>query len=111
MPGRNTGTAAELDRILKELGNTADDVATALHTQGIKGVRNAARYLNPLVRYVQGQLKVDALGMDVMKGDTLRLVFQPKKKEEVSLPPAVMQFLEAFNRGEYPHLEMASDES
>ena len=61
MPGKNTGTSAELGRILKELGNTADDVATALQAQGIKGVRNAARYLNPLVRYVQGQLKVDAL--------------------------------------------------
>src|ERR1700678_382352 len=111
MPGRNTGAAAELGRILKELGNSADEVATALQAKGIKGVRNAARFLNPLVRYVQGQLKVDALGLDVMKGDTLRLIFHQKKKEEISLPQAVMQFLEAFNQGDYPELEMASDET
>ena len=111
MPGKNTGVGAELGRILKELGNTADEVATALQAQRIRGVRNAARFLNPLVRYVHGQLKVDALGLDVMKGDTLRLTFHQKRKEEASLPQVVIQFLEAFNRGEYPELELASDES
>ena len=85
-------------------------MATALQAQRIRGVRNAARFLNPLVRY-HGQLKVDALGLDVMKGDTLRLTFYQKRKEEASLPQAVIQFLEAFNRGEYPELELASDES
>ena len=50
MPGKNTGAGAELARILKELGNTADEVAAALQAKGIKGVRNTARFLNPLVR-------------------------------------------------------------
>jgi hypothetical protein len=111
MPGRNTGATSELGKILKELGNTADEVATALQAKGIKGVRNSARQLNPLVRYVQRHLKVDALGLDVMKGDTLRLVFHQKRKEEVSLPKAVIQFLDSFNLGKYPKLEMALDES
>jgi hypothetical protein len=111
MPGKNTGVGAELGRILKELGNTADDVATALQAKGIKGVRNAARFLNPIVRYVQGQVKVDALGLDVIKGDILRFFFHHQRKEEVSLPQAVMQFLDAFNRGNYPELELPGDES
>ena len=61
--------------------------------------------------YLQGQLKVDALGLDVMKGDILRLIFHAKRKEEISLPQAVMQFLDAFNQGNYPELEMTLDES
>ena len=111
MADKNTGTGAELARILKELGSSADEVATALQAKGVKGVRNTARFLNPIVRYVQGQVKVDALGLDVIKGDILRFFFHHQKKEEVSLPQAIMQFLDAFNRGKYPELEMALDES
>jgi hypothetical protein len=111
MPDKNAAAGADLGRVLEELGRTADEVATALQAKGIKGIRNAARFLNPIVRYAQSQLKVDALGSDVMKGDTLRLYFHHQKKQEVMLPQAVMHFLDAFNRGKYPELELPLDES
>jgi hypothetical protein len=111
MSGKTTGAGAELRRILDGLGQTADEVATALQAKGIKGIRNAARYLNPIVRYAQSQVKIDALGLDVMKGDTLRFYFHQKKKEKVPLPQAVMQFLNAFNQGKYPELELPLDQS
>ena len=41
----------------------------------------------------------------------MRLIFHQKRKEEISLPHAMLQFLDGFNRGNYPELEMASDES
>lgn len=104
-------TSAELARILVELGKTADEVATSLQVKGIKGVRNAARYLNPIVRYALTHMKIDAHDLDVTEGNALRLLFQRQRKERVPLPQAVMQFLEAFHLGKYPELEMASAES
>jgi hypothetical protein len=103
------GCRVELSAMLKDLGATPEDVATALKAEGIRGVRNAARFLNPIVRYAQGRVMVDALGLDVMKSDTLRLIFHDGQKEEAPLPLAVRQFLDAFNRGKYPELELPPD--
>ncbi len=102
-------SGVELGAMLKELGETPDEVATALKANGIRGVRNAARFLNPIVRYAQGQVMVDALGLDVMQGDTLRLIFHDGRKEETPLPPTVRKFLDAFNVGKYPDLELPAD--
>jgi hypothetical protein len=102
----NVRPSPELVEMLQEFGGTAEEVAAALKAKGIQGVRNAARFLNPIVRYAQGRVKVDALGLDVMKGDTLRLIFHDGRKEEAPLPPAARQFLDAFNRGKYPELEL-----
>jgi hypothetical protein len=86
-------------------------VATALKAKGIQGVRNAARFLNPIVRYAQGWVKVDAPSLDVMKGDTLRLIVHHGREEEAPLAQAVWQFLDAFNRGKYPELELPLDQT
>jgi len=43
----------EVSRLLQQLGDTPDTVAATFRTHKVQGVRNAARYLNPIVRYVQ----------------------------------------------------------
>lgn len=96
----------QLDHILGSLGSSAEQVADTLQAAGVRGVRNAARFLNPIVRYGMSRVTVDALSLDVMMPDILRLIFHDGTKEEAPLPLAVRQFLEAFNRGEYPGLEM-----
>jgi hypothetical protein len=91
-------------RILGLLGSNADEVADTLKSLSIQGVRNTARFLNPIVRFARTQCG-GATDMDVMTGTTLRIVL-PWGTQHFPLPPAVQSFLEAFNRGEYPQLEM-----
>ena len=57
--------SARLHRILCELGDSADQVAETLKAQGILGVRNTVRMLNPIVRFVQGSLLISNIGMDL----------------------------------------------
>jgi len=97
--------AIQVQKLLEELGGTTDEVSTNLHANGIQGVRNAVRFLNPIVRYLQLRLRLDA-SADVMQRGKVRLRFGDGSKEEVSLPGPVQQFLDAFNRGVYPELEM-----
>ncbi len=94
--------------MLHQLGGTADEVAASLRNQGIRGVRNTVRFLNPVVRYVQGQVPA-ARGIDVMSGDAVRIVLPDGTRQNVPLPPPVKDFLDAFNQGRYPDLELPPD--
>lgn len=92
--------------MLNDLGKTPDEVALTLRMKGIQGVRNTARFLNPIVRYVHTQLHDYALHIDVMKGSTLSLTYPNGSREEMPLPLSVRHFLDAFNDGAYPDLEL-----
>ena len=94
--------------MLEGLGNTPDEVADSLRAQGINGVRNTVRFLNPVVRYVH-TLVADAYGIDLILGDRLRIVFANGRVSEVVVPQAVLRFLDEFHRGRYPDLEMPAD--
>ena len=96
--------------ILESMGETPDAVAKTLRSAGIHGVRNTVRFLNPIVRFVQLRLAVDAVSLDLFKADTLRLRFHDRTKEEIALPVAVKGFLAAFKEGAYPELEMLQPE-
>ena len=93
--------------MLDELGNTPDEVATALRRLGIKGVRNTVRILNPIVRYATAHL-TGAYGIDLIRGDRLRIIFADGREDEIAVPEAVLRFLDNFHRGQYPDLEMPS---
>jgi hypothetical protein len=86
------------------MGSSADEVAATLRATGVQGVRNAVRVLNPIVRYIQNTLRRDNLDADVMTGKTFRI--HGVGTNEVVLPRAVIAFLDAFNRGEHPDLEL-----
>jgi hypothetical protein len=100
--------ATELTSILTGLGDTTDAVAVTLRTAGIKGVRNAVRFLNPLVRYCQSQLRVDDYALDLIQANTLRMVLPSGAKVTVALPAPVRDFLQAFHSGQLPDLELPS---
>ena len=88
--------------MLKSLGNTADEVASAMRAKGVRGVPNTIRHLNPVVRYIQSQV---ATGSNVHLANGKLTVRSPDgRQQEVSIPPAVEQFLNAFNAGQYPDL-------
>jgi hypothetical protein len=91
--------------MLEELGSTADEVAAALRTRGIKGVRNTVRFLNPIVRYAHTR-QVEVYGIDLIQGDRLRIIFANGQVQEVAVPEPVQHFLDNFHRGLYPDLEM-----
>ena len=88
-----------------ELGRTPDEVADELRRLGIKGVRNAARFLNPIVRYAHTRV-ADTYGIDLMNESRLRIVFADRRVEEIAVPEPVLRFLDNFHRGRYPDLEM-----
>jgi hypothetical protein len=94
--------------MLEELGKTPDEVADSLRARGIKGVRNTVRILNPIVRYALTRTP-DAREIDLILGDRLRTVFAQGKTTEVAVPKPVLQFLEAFHRGQFSDLEMPID--
>jgi hypothetical protein len=95
----------QLDQLLQGLGGSADAVAATLRAAGIQGVRNTVRFLNPVVRYLQGQLRADA-SMDLIEPGKVRLRYGDGSREEAVLPAAVCQFLDAFNQGAYPELHL-----
>jgi hypothetical protein len=98
-----SGTA--LRTLLEELGGTADEVAARLEASGVHGVRNTARYLNPVVRYLRARLRGSG-AIDLQLGDKARLTFGNGHQQAAVLPEAVRQFLVGFNRGDYPNLEL-----
>lgn len=101
----------QMAKLLDGLGATPDEVAASLQALGFQGVRNAVRTLNPFVRYLASHLRVDAFGLDVMKGDRVRLTHGNGTTEETALPDAVRQFLDRFNRGQYPDLELPPEKT
>ena len=94
--------------MFERLGNSPEEVASALKSEGIQGVRNTVRFLNPIVRYAKGFLDGSA-EIDLISGDRLRIVFATGEINEVAVPLPVQQFLEAFHRGDYPDLELPGD--
>ena len=87
------------------LGDTADDIAHQLNTLGLRGVRNAVRFLNPVVRYCQTKLP-RVRDVDVIIGHALRITHLDGATTEIPLPDAVIEFMALFNEGEYPMLEL-----
>ena len=87
----------DLSNTLEQMGSSAGEVAATLRAAGVQGVRNTVRVLNPIVRYVQNMLRGDNLDADVMTGRTFRVY--GAGGQEVPLPHAVVDFLDAFNRG------------
>ncbi len=81
----------QMAQLLEEMGATQDDVAGCLRASGIHGVRNAVRFLNPIVRYVQERVRVDARSLDLMQGDRLRLTLVDGRKIEADVPEPVCQ--------------------
>jgi hypothetical protein len=89
-------------RILQSLGNSADDVAAALRAKGVRGAPNTIRHLNPIARYVQNEISGPC---DIRVVDpTLTIRFPDGRHQDVTMPPPVTQFLDAFNQGQYPDL-------
>jgi hypothetical protein len=91
-----------------QLGTTPDQVAESLRTRGIRGVRNTARFLNPIVRFAH-TCAINAYSIDLIQADRLRIVFADGRTDELPVPEPVLQFLDNFHRGLYPDLEMATD--
>ena len=98
--------ADELGRLLADLGSNADEVATALRERGVQGVRNTARFLNPIVRLSQSFLCDESITFDVMRPGVLRLTYLNGTTSELPLPAPVQQFLCNFGRGAYPDIEL-----
>jgi hypothetical protein len=104
-------TSKLLGQILLRLGTDADAVAATLREHGITGVRNTARNLNPIVRFAQSKLRLDDYRLDVTHGDgmatyILRISLPGGTEEEAHFPVPVKEFLDAFNRGSYPDMEL-----
>jgi hypothetical protein len=88
--------------MLHSLGKNADEVAATLRAQGVQGVPNTIRFLNPIVRYVQARAAGNPAG--VLIDDTLTLTFPDGHEQKETLPQPVREFLDAFDRGTYPDL-------
>ncbi len=100
-----------LTQALLELGTDSESVKAMLQAHGINGVRNTVRYLNPIVRFTQLRLKLDDYALAVTHGDSmptylLHITLPSGAKASVPFPEPVKDFLDRFNAGAYPELEM-----
>ncbi len=97
--------ASRVEAMLERAGASRDQVADAFMTCGILGVRNAVRMLNPVVRFVQKSVEPNVL-LNLMNPRSLRMIFPDGTVAQANVPQAVYEFLEAFNEGRYPQLEL-----
>src|SRR5580765_4721439 len=86
----------DLSTRLEQMGSNADEVAATLRANNVQGTRNTVRVLNPIVRYIQNTLLLDNLEADVIVST---LCIHSSGGTQVCLPQAVLDFLDAFNRG------------
>jgi hypothetical protein len=106
----------DLPSILLGLGTTPDEVAATLRRSSIQGVRNTIRHLNPVVRYVERQLALDdnQLCLEPRNSHSemkLRLALPDGKIKETTITESVTHFLEAFDAGAFPDLELPPDKT
>jgi hypothetical protein len=99
-------TQKQVEASLAQLGNTPGEVASGLQARRVQGVRGAVRFLNPVIRYLQDVLRLDTAALDVMHRDRVRIRFGDGRRAEVPLPGPVRLFLDGFNRGDYPEIEL-----
>lgn len=111
-------TAQWLQNLLTGLGSAADEVAAALRTAGIKGVRTDAHDC-PGARYAAAKAR-ELVAPDCQVAVTLTqeqtvigiTTASPDDYQEVSAstPEAVEDFLSRFDDGQYGDLELAPSE-
>ena len=98
-------TRRRLAAALQSLGSTADNIADNLEIGGWRGLRHDAGacpislYLTAVVPHVQGA----AVGADQA---TIHTLDGPDL--EIDLPPAVADFVRAFDNGAYPDLAVTA---
>ena len=91
-----------VSHILQSLGKTADEVAAALRAKGVRGATNTIRHLNPIARYIQTEITGPCDIRVVHPRLTIR--FPDGRHQDVTIPQPVVEFLDAFNQGQYPDL-------
>jgi hypothetical protein len=103
-----TGVRGEL-MMFDGLGSTTDEVVSTLRTNGIKGMPNTVSSFNPIIRFISKRLRVDAIMADIIKRDRVTITYADWHREEIPLPPFIVEFLARFDRGEYPDLILPSE--
>lgn len=98
--GSTMSELSQLPQVLQLLGNSADEVAASLKAQGIQGIRNTARFLNPICRFVQASLTLDPLDVEILDTDRA-----DGSHYETPLPRPALDFLAAFDHQGYPDLK------
>src|SRR4051812_20814543 len=106
---RRMHTIATIEKLLADLGTKPDEVAIRLLGCNVRGVRNTARFLNPIVRYLQINLQDESAEVDLTGGDRVRIARPRVTVIHAPLPPPVAEFLTAFHSGQYPSLELPKD--
>lgn len=99
----------ELNRILASMGKTGDDVAAFLRANSCRGFMRGGGFPNPPVRYLYRRFDDGVLHLSALtpsRWGTLVLHRIDGRFEEIALPVAIAEFLELFQEGEFPDLEL-----
>ena len=97
----------DIDQVLvslKRLGKSPDDIAASLRAMGVRG-KNTQLQLYAGIRCPL-EAYLDAEGFDVWHVGSNVLYTRPNTKngEAAALPPACVEFVKRFDRGQYPDL-------
>jgi hypothetical protein len=103
-----TNPIEQLLRILAAMGQAADQVAELLRAAGCRGFRNGG-FPSPVFRYVYRKFDEGNLILVYSrpgKPSKIYLYLGDGKREEILLPPAIAEFLDNFDQGSYPDLDL-----
>jgi hypothetical protein len=99
----------QVANLLADMGQTASEVADVLRARGCRGNRHGY-FPSPVIRYVYRKFDHDSLHLAysrLMRPEKLYLYPPDAGIGEIALPPAVASFLDAFDQGQYPELELS----
>lgn len=95
-------TLANLHEVLDELPDTADEIAATFKELGIKGTRGSMTC--PLAAFIDGQVVMPKGAVLTVHKEELFIDAFPFWVA-VDLPPGVAEFINRFDRGQYPALD------
>ena len=103
-------SAAQISAILEGLGSSSGEIAQCLRSKSVQGIRNTARFLNPIIRVVRRSLSGNHVDVDLIQPGVLRVTFADGRRVNAAVPKTVQDFLRDFNEGAYADLEMPMED-
>ncbi len=94
----------KLERLLLDLGSTADEVAETLRIAGIRGQRSR-HYNCPVAKY----LRVQTGTLYAVSSEAVLQLEYQKNAEVPMLPPAVRDFVCQFDAGAFDDLALVDE--
>src|SRR5262245_52409739 len=95
----------EIQSLLASLGAMAGEINARLRAEGVRARRLSTSFENPIVRYIYRHLDIGGR-LDIPLGNSVLTIAREGTWLSITLPDPVHDFLDRFQDGYYPQLEL-----